>query len=521
MLLTKEVEILLVPSNIKKYENKGYFIPRRINKGKNSVKKGTKIKVKVKDLTDSCHVKVNVRCDGKECDKPLKNMEWLNYKRNVKEDGKYYCQKCASRGSESEAIEKTRITKLEQSISFYDWCYKYLPKELADYILSRWDDELNIDKMGKVLSPKDISYSSNGLDGKKGFWFKCLKHPEHKPEQKSVNHFTAGQQGSMLCIQCNSISVTHPHIVKFFVNEEDAYTHSIGAINKIPMKCPACDFEKEISIYNFVNQNFGCPRCSDGISYPEKFLFNVLEQLLDKDFKKQLTKTTFKWCGEYRYDFYIGKLINGIIETHGKQHYEEIKRWKSSLEKIQENDIMKEKLAKENGISEYIVIDCRYSTIEWIKNSIMNRDPIRPDQPCLAELLNFQEEDINWLKCHEFACNSLIKKVCDYWDKENKNITTIADKFKISTTTVRKYLKQGNKIGWANYIPSKKNKIEATKVICLTTGEIFNSQIEASKKYKLKQGGISKCCRGKARYAGKLNSEKLIWMYYDKYISII
>lgn len=31
----------------------------------------------------------------------------------------------------------------------------------------------------------------------------------------------------------------------------------------------------------------------------------------------------------------------------------------------------KEFIAKQNGILEYIVIDCRYSNYEWIKNSIL------------------------------------------------------------------------------------------------------------------------------------------------------
>ena len=56
---------------------------------------------------------------------------------------------------------------------------------------------------------------------------------------------------------------------------------------------------------------------SDGISYAEKFMINVLKQL-KLDFKKQLSCSTFKWCKKYRYDFYFRyKNEYYIIETHG------------------------------------------------------------------------------------------------------------------------------------------------------------------------------------------------------------
>ena len=50
---------------------------------------------------------------------------------------------------------------------------------------------------------------------------------------------------------------------------------------------------------------------------------NVLNYL-NIDFKTQVSKNTFNWCKNYRYDFYF-ELNNEkyIIETHGGQHYEE------------------------------------------------------------------------------------------------------------------------------------------------------------------------------------------------------
>ena len=54
-----------------------------------------------------------------------------------------------------------------------------------------------------------------------------------------------------------------------------------------------------------------------------------------------------------------------------------------------------------------------------------------------------------------------------------------------------------------------------SKVICITTGEIFNSIKEAENYYDV--GGISKCCKGKLKSAGKLNGTKLQWIYLENY----
>ena len=55
----------------------------------------------------------------------------------------------------------------------------------------------------------------------------------------------------------------------------------------------------------------------------------------------------------------------------------------------------------------------------------------------------------------------------------------------------------------------------AKKVICITTGEIFNCIAEAGRKYNVAPETISKCCKDKYKSAGKhpVTKEKLIWKY--------
>jgi hypothetical protein len=290
-------------------------------------------------------------------------------------------------------------------------------------------------------------------------------------------------------------------------------------INKILVKCLDCNYEKEIIINNLVKKGLACTRCGDGVSYPQKFMFNVLEQLIII-FKTELSKTIFKWCNNFRYDFYIDK-ISCVVETHGLQHYEDSKsgHW-GGLDKIQKNDKAKEQLAQENNIANYIVLDCRYSTLEWIKNSIMTSR--------LPKLLNFKESDIDWLKCHEYACSSRVKIVSDLWNNGVNNITKIAQILKMRNNAIRKYLKQGLEIGWCDYDPKEeeiKNRIKnrtknGKQTICLTTNEIFKSITEASKKYGISEQIISNCCLGKQKIAGHhpLTNKEMVWMFYKDFI---
>jgi len=303
MLLSKTIMIKWHNNNKKWYEEKGYPF----------TKIGDEFEVKVKDLSKGSNARVNVECDGEYCENPyLKPIIWQKYLECVKEDGKYYCHKCSRRLF---GIEKMKETILNNNISFsfYDWCYNNLSKEEADKIMERWDYELNI-KYGKTLSPKDISYCSRGFDNK-GYWFKCLDRPEHKSELKNIKSFINSQKGSLNCHQCNTITTTHPHLIKYIKNKENVYKYSYSSHKDIPMICPDCGYEKEMNLNTLTCFGFSC-RCSDKKSYPEKFIFNLFEQLLNNDFQTQLSKKFFKWCSNYRYDFYIDK-IKCIIETHG------------------------------------------------------------------------------------------------------------------------------------------------------------------------------------------------------------
>ena len=566
MLLTKNIITKWNPNNKKHYESKGYIFTKWKNE----------FEIKVEDLTDGSHVEIDVECDN--CGKLIKNVKWMAYKRYVKEDGKYYCNKCAHLLF---SIPKGTQTKLKNGKTFKKWCINNNRQDVLD----RWDYKLN------DCNPSEILYATN-----KKYYLRCPKGI-HESELKNISSFTNGY-GSIQCKQCNSfaqwgidnlgedfldkywdyeknnklninpwkithginekvwircqknnthgsydirgndftnkncrcpicsskkiikgindIATTHLDYVKYFVNKDDSEKYSYASHKRVSLKCPDCKKTRDdMKIATLIINGFSCSYCGDGISYPEKFISNLLYQL-NLEFIYQLSIKNFLWCDKYRYDFYIPS-IDCIVEIHGLQHYKEIKSsWWKKLKEEKENDKHKKELAKNNNIKNYMIIDCSKSDMDWIKHNIISSE--------LLKLLNFEKENINWLRCHEYACNSLVKVTCDLWNSGIKNTLVLANQLKLSRSTIGKYLKQGEELEWCNYKPkeqSEQNYKQIQKqVICLTTKEIFNSITQAGNKYNINRRNITACCKNRNKSAGKHpeTGEKLVWMYYEDYI---
>lgn len=240
----------------------------------------------------------------------------------------------------------------------------------------------------------------------------------------------------------NDIATTHPHLIKYFVNIEDAYTHSSCSPKYVEMKCD-CGRIKKTSIINLTKTGHpNCDVCNDGISYPEKVINNVL-LCLGLNFDTQYKIKGFK----FRYDLFVN---NCIIEVHGEQHYQNCPRFTGrSYEEEHENDMIKYDIAVLNGYEynkNYFVIDARKSNIEWLRNSIEQCEYFK----------RFDLTNINWEEIDKNAQKSLRISVCEYWRQnieKNPDLTTfiLADIFGIHSDTVGKYLRWGMKNGICHY----------------------------------------------------------------------
>lgn len=240
----------------------------------------------------------------------------------------------------------------------------------------------------------------------------------------------------------NDISTTFPEAMDYIDNPEFAYTHGKTSPHKTMMTCPTCGFKKMMSPDHLYYQSFGCPRCSDGFSYPEKFFFNILEQCHIK-FKYQLTYSDFEWCGKNRYDFYLPD-YNCIVEVHGKQHYEPV--WKGYEEQV-EIDKKKKELALNNGVLTYIELDCRYSNKDHIKHSIIN------------SILPFDITSIDYEKADIVAQSNKLIEACKlYKEFPDMYIQEIGDRLNVSKSTIVHYLQKGRKLGFCGYRDERRSK---------------------------------------------------------------
>ena len=232
----------------------------------------------------------------------------------------------------------------------------------------------------------------------------------------------------------NDIATTAPEYLQYIVDKDFAYTHTKTSNKKVLVKCPICGYEKEMPFVNLYFQSFGCPNCSDGFSYPEKFIKIILDQN-NIQYKQQLNKSDFQWCGKYKYDFYLSD-FNCIIETHGRQHYEE-SGW-TNLKLQQKIDKKKKELAIQNGIENYIELDCRESSIDYMKKSIE------------SSYLNSILKDIDYEWADLFSQKSLLKEVCKYYNSNSTKQIEIAKVFNISYGCVNRYIRKGRELGIIN-----------------------------------------------------------------------
>lgn len=242
----------------------------------------------------------------------------------------------------------------------------------------------------------------------------------------------------------NDISTTAPWLVKYFVNTSDIYENAKYSKKIVEMKCPDCGrvFNKQI---NQVTSNGGLScSCSDKWSFPNKFMYALLEQLgVSFEIEKR-----FKWSDGRVYDDYIE--YNGlkiITEQHGVQHYERaIAKFNRhrSLQEEKLNDVYKYNLAMNNGIDYYFVINSSVSSLDHMRKSITDSG--------LLEVLQVSSNTVDWKKCAEFATSNFAKKICEFKNTNPKiTLHQIAKIFRVSYETVLGYVKVGNKFGWCDY----------------------------------------------------------------------
>lgn len=247
----------------------------------------------------------------------------------------------------------------------------------------------------------------------------------------------------------NDLWTTHPEIAAQLVDKDAGYRISYSSHSKQDFICPRCgSLIENVRVLDNIRYNFVCPCCSDGVSYPERFVSNMLRQL--KISYKHDGK--FDWSGLKRYDFYV-KDKSLIIETHGEQHYDEDKQFYNTIEEQRANDEYKKSLALSNGVKHYVVLDCRESDADFIKSSILDSE--------LVELFNLSFVD--WQKCASDSCKSNVVMACDLWNSGIHSTKEISETMCLTRTTIIGYLNKGTKYGICDYNGKEQMKLSMAR----------------------------------------------------------
>ena len=327
-----------------------------------------------------------------------------------------------------------------------------------------------------------------------------------------------------------------PHGTKIVVNIKDL---PISSHTKVWASCDYCGRKIELTYKNYNNHNHNgktyCQYCHSKIfnsgensynwnpnktneerinerRYPEYLLF--VKSVLARD------NYTCQCCGVH----------NNSMEVHHLDGYDNYKDKRTDVS---------------NGIT--LCSNChsnfhqkygrgnneKWQYIEWIGVAKLKLKKYNGKLPTSRQIYDIEEDKIysgalEYSKIHKVdttnvynCCNH--KTVIQKYVRQDGNITPIS---------ITKYTVCGHHILWYDeYLEMTKEELEQflqksenkslIKVICITTGKIFNSISEASRYYNANMVTISLCCRGKRKTSGQLNGVPLKWMYLSDFNNLL
>ncbi len=236
----------------------------------------------------------------------------------------------------------------------------------------------------------------------------------------------------------NDLATIRPDLVKYFVDASVPFTIRPYSTKEYLMRCPDCGHEFMASPNIYYKRSFSCPKCSDGISYPNKFMYQLFDQL-GVEYKPEFSP---EWAGKKRYDIYF--CLDGkeyVVEADGGWHFIDNNLSGETLEETKNKDKYKELLLKNNNII-LIRIDCRLSEKEYLRKNILDSK--------LSRIFNL--DNIDWDKCDAMANKSILIRICNYYNENNEPTRDqMIKEFSLSKNTIASYLSIGRDLGICTY----------------------------------------------------------------------
>lgn len=506
-LITEEVEVTLGGRNIKYLEDLGYEIPRKRNRHRRlTVPRGTKIKVKVEDLSKGSNTIVKIACDGCGKEKEVT----YNYYNGIKHDDKCYCLKCSRElfGSGENHYnwnpDKTDEER-ENGRAYPEY------KQFTMRVLAR--DNYTCAVCGKSHSGKMEVHHLNGYD-----W--CIEER------------VKDENGVTLCESCHA---------NFHLK------YGYGKNTREQFEEWFEGFEQKPSLEDYL------PTTRSVYSYEDERVFDSAKECAD--FLDIYPTNVYNVCNKRKLP---RKLSNGektysrTLSIKGRHLF-----WLDEYEKMTKEEIEKVVNRKRRGLRKVVCLNTKkvYNMIEDIKADYPH---VRPSD--VAGVCNGRHSyagkdkegnPLTWAFYEDYIKNPDMS-IKTYSTDENKrkviciNTLEIFDSVKEAakscgrdgstmTNTCQSNLTRscgvdnnGGKLFWMYYDEYLKNpdvKINYTnknfrKTVCLETGKVYDKLADAKIDYpKINPSCIGYCCRGQSAYAGKdENGNPLHWMYYEDYI---
>ena len=321
-----------------------------------------------------------------------------------------------------------------------------------------------------VIHSKTIVNGAYVSNDENGYKVKCLRDGYiYETLEKNLGR---GRRGCPVCCGAKAVDgfyslfTTSPQLAIWFADPEVPHHITRDSNKKYDFICPYCG-RKFQAIPNRIKSDEPSCLCRDGHSYPEKMFGNILSQL-HINYIPQLSKSTYEWCLQYKYDFYfeiqnqsyIVELDGGI--GHGNNQYSNGMSAQESLHR----DRIKDDLARENGITLFR-IDVNYPDVrtrfDYIQFQLL-KSPLR-------KILDF--DVINWDSCRIESEKSIVIKCGQLWEK-GFTLKEISEKLKIGQTTTAEYLRKCASFGICNYVPH--NKRHYTRIVSHTYLKVMDEE---------------------------------------------
>ena len=303
------------------------------------------------------------------------------------------------------------------------------------------------------LGKTDITILEQYRSGKKNvrvYRYHCNKcNQENRISEYSINDKGCCPvcAGNIVISSINDIATTDAWMLPYFDNPELAKQYSRGSKSTPAFHCPDCGRKRKkplmiCTLYR--TRSIGCV-CGDGYSYPNKFMYSLLDQLLrQKKISWFDSEFIDDWTEGRKYDFIVELVLEGkkiIIEMdgglgHGNRYLDDT----VSPAEAKEIDAWKDSQAKKHGIHVYR-IDATQSSVNFLKESIIKE---------VSSVIDLSE--VSWEEADKFAISNLTKRVCQYYEN-NKPLSTeqLSKIFHIHKTTALSYIRRGEQYGWCSY----------------------------------------------------------------------